>query len=302
MGEHFDNQPSEETIRFAAADGYELHGTLLVPRLPLGVVVLSGGTGIPHRYYRHYARYLAERDYACLTYDYRGIGASSPARLRGFKARMQDWGRLDQRAAWAEARRQFPDLPLIAMGHSVGGQLLAAAVTPALKPELIIHITVSTGTWWRFPLLYSLYCGLLWNLAVPLSTRLLGYFPASRLGLGEDLPAGVAREWGRWCRREDYCGELRHADPPVIFDAVKAPLYALAATDDPIANRRTVPALHALYPHLRPELRWVRPREFGMRQIGHLGFFRASAAEALQRLPVDWLDARLRPQTLSAAA
>jgi predicted alpha/beta hydrolase len=175
-------------------------------------------------------------------------------------------------------------------------------VTPALKPDLVIHIMVSTGTWWRFPLFYGLYCALLWNLVVPLSTRLLGYFPASRLGLGEDLPAGVAREWARWCNRADYCAELAHADPPAIFEAVRAPLLALAASDDPIANRRTVPALQALYPHLRPEMRWVAPAEFGMKQIGHLGFFRASTPHALQRLPVDWLDARLRPRALSAAA
>jgi predicted alpha/beta hydrolase len=294
--------PSAESIAFKAADGYLLRGTLFVPRQPLAVVVLSGGTAIPHRYYHHYARFLAAHDYACLSYDYRGVGVSRQGALRGFQARMRDWGTLDQRAALAEARRQFPDLPLVAMGHSVGGQMLAAAVTPALKPDLVIHITVSTGTWWRFPLPYGLYCGFLWNAVVPVSTSLLGYFPASRLGLGEDLPAGVAREWARWCRRADYCGELAHSDPPVIFDAVRAPLLAVAATDDPIANRRTVPALHALYPHLRAEMRWVAPSEFGMKQIGHLGFFRPRAAPALQRLPVDWLDARLRPRALAAAA
>ena len=297
--------PSAEAITFKAPDGYLLRGTLFVPRQPLGVVVLSGGTGIPHRFYHHYARFLAAHDYASLCYDYRGVGASRPASLRGlrgFQARMRDWGSLDQRAALAEARRQFPDLPLVALGHSVGGQMLAAAVTPALKPDLVIHITVSTGTWFHFPLPFALYCGFLWNAAVPLTTRLLGYFPASRLGLGEDLPAGVAREWARWCRRADYCAELREADPPVVFDAVRAPLLALAATDDPIANRRTVPALQALYPHLRPEMRWLRPAEFGMKQIGHLGFFRQSASPALQRLPVDWLDARLRPRALPAAA
>lgn len=281
---------SEEPLALRAADGYRLGGTLFVPKRARAVVVLSGATGIPHAFYKRFARFLAQREYACLSYDYRGVGASRPPRLRGFRARMRDWGQLDQRGALAEARRQFPDLPLVSLGHSVGGQLLAAAVTPQTMPAAVVQVACSTGVWWHFPPAFALYCAAMWYAGMPLATRTLGYFPASRFGLGEDLPAGVAREWARWCCRGDYCGELRHADPAVDFDAVRAPAYALAFADDRIANRRTVGGLHALYRGLKPVTRWVRPREFGLDKIGHVDFFSSRMPPALWRLPVDWLD------------
>ena len=35
----------------------------------------------------------------------------------------------------------------------------------------------------------------LWHGVMPLVTRVVGYFPAQILGLGEDIPAGVAMQW-----------------------------------------------------------------------------------------------------------
>jgi predicted alpha/beta hydrolase len=284
--------PAVESISIRTADGAILGATLVVPRDPVAVAVLSGGTAIPHRYYLRYAEYLAQRNYACLCYDYRGVGASRPPRLRGYRATMLDWGAFDIPAAWREARRQFPDLPLAALGHSVGGQMAAVAARAGLTPDALVLIAASTGTWWRMPPAFGAYCAALWYVAAPVLTRSFGYFPTSKLGLGEDLPAGVARQWARWCCRDDYFGELADGADPVRFDALRVPAYALSFSDDPIANRRTVAALHALLSGLQPECRWIEPRTFGQKRIGHIGFFSARSPAALWSLPADWLDRR----------
>ena len=39
---------------------------------------------------------------------------------------------------------------------------------------------------------------------VPLVTALFGYSPGSRMGFGEDLASGIAREWRKWVLQPRY--------------------------------------------------------------------------------------------------
>ena len=74
-------------IEFSAADGYALHGTLWSPDAPpRALVLIHPATAVPERLYAGFARFLTERGFAALTYNYRGIGASRPARLGALKA------------------------------------------------------------------------------------------------------------------------------------------------------------------------------------------------------------------------
>ena len=66
-----------------AADGFPLSATLWLPETappPTRVVIVNAGAGIPARYYDRFAAWLADRGLPTLTYDYRGIGRSRPAR------------------------------------------------------------------------------------------------------------------------------------------------------------------------------------------------------------------------------
>jgi hypothetical protein len=66
---------------------------------------------------------------------------------------------------------------------------------------------------------------------LPMMSRLLGYFPWSKLARGEDLPAGVAIEWSRWCRKRRYLLD----DPTLPVDRYarfRAPILAYSVDDD----------------------------------------------------------------------
>ena len=104
-----------DDITFPAADGYPLGATLFLPRLAARhhAVLINSATAVPRKIYRGFARYLARRGCAVLTYDYRGIGDSrqravtgynQPKSLVGFKATMADWAALDVTAAVAWMR------------------------------------------------------------------------------------------------------------------------------------------------------------------------------------------------------
>jgi predicted alpha/beta hydrolase len=255
-------------------------------------VLLSPATGVPQGYYSAFAAHLAGHGFATLTYDYRGIGRSRPESLRGFPARMQDWGRLDASAAlnWLAEREAGP---LFLLGHSVGGQLVGL-LHGRERLRAVLAVAVSTGTWWQMSGTYRLFCAFVWYGFAPLALRLLGYLPARVLGAGEDLPPGVTREWSRWCRSGDYFG--RHLPPEDLaaMRELRLPWRSLAFTDDPIANRSTVPALLRFYPNVRLESSFLEPREIGAPGIGHLGFFSRRLGDRLWPRAVEFLEAQAR--------
>ena len=283
------NLPDEATqvpVTFRAADGVTLAGEAFAPPGPArGAVLLSSATGAPKEFYRRYAAHLAIRGFHVLTYDYRGIGCSRPRSLRGFPARMRDWGRLDMTAALDELERRAEGAPLFLLGHSVGGQL-AGLIDGVERFRAVVSVASSVGYWRWMKGSYRWYCAALWYGWVPLTTALLGYAPARMVGQGEDLPLGIVREWSRWCRTPGYFGDHFEAADLALYDRVRVPWLSLAFTDDPISNERTVPPLLAFYRNARVESRMVAPADLGCRTVGHFGLFLPRNSGPLWDVPV----------------
>lgn len=255
------------------------------PSTPRRVAVLHGGAGIAAAGYRHFAAFLADWGIPVLTYDYRGIGRSRPATLRGFEATTADWVELDAAAAIAWVRTRFPRDELVGIAHSIGGLALAASPN-AVQQDLLAFIAPHTAYVGDYHWRYRLPMALLWHAAMPAATRIAGYFPARRLGLGEDLPPGVALEWAR--RRSP---QLRpRGDRPAaerinrLLDAaanLERPALALTICDDAFATAAGARRLLAYFPRLRVQHLELTPAEANVRRLGHFGFFRREAGRQL---------------------
>src|SRR5690348_14590136 len=112
-------------LTFSATDGFSLAVSHFHAETPArALVLIASATAVPRQYYAKFARYLAERGFDVLTFDYRGIGGSRPLSLRGFSARMRDWALLDLQAAVDFAAGRAGGKPLFFIGHSFGGQAL----------------------------------------------------------------------------------------------------------------------------------------------------------------------------------
>lgn len=276
-----------EPVEFEAADGLRLGGTLFPARSPNGrAVVIQAATGVKQEYYARFAAFLSERGFTALTYDYRGIGRSRPRRLRGFRACMRDWAVHDVPAALEFLERTAPGAHLMIVGHSFGGQALGLVPRPE-RIRAALLVGSQSGYWRHWSALGRSWMWLATHVVLPAATRLFGYFPGSRLGFGEDLPAGVAIEWAGWCRHPHYLvGALQaHAS----FARFGAPLRAYAISDDRFAPPRAVAALLEFYPSARVDIRRVRPADVGARRIGHFGFFRERFRDTLWSEAADWL-------------
>jgi predicted alpha/beta hydrolase len=259
-----------------AADGYPLTAIHYAAKgQTRGNLVLAGAAGIPQRFYRRFAEFAASAGYATMTLDYRGIGLSAPAAMRGFRMDFLDWGRLDLAAAVDAMSEQ--GLPLYIVGHSYGGS--AFGMLPNHE-RVTGFYTFGTGAGWHgwMPPLERIKVLAMWHVLGPLLTSWKGYLAWSLLGMGEDLPLDFYRQWKRWCRYPNYFfGDPAMEHLAQDFARVRGPLMAANSIDDRWSPPRSRDAFMVSYRNAGRETFDIDPAHFGLREIGHLGYFKVGA-------------------------
>jgi predicted alpha/beta hydrolase len=275
------------SVRVTASDGYPLRAHRFPAAGPRARIVMAGATGVPQRFYRRFAEHAAARGYDVTTFDYRGIGESAPASLRGFRMDYRDWARLDLASVFDCGPG---DLPVHLIAHSFGGHALGLLPDPGVVTSM--H-ALGSGSGWRgwMPRAEQLRVALLWNVFGPIIVSFHGYLAWKRFGLGEDLPIDVYRQWKRWCRFPGYWFD----DPEVgeemsaLFARVRAPITAINSIDDRWSSPAARNAFYQHYVNAAVTMRDIRPADIGQSTIGHMGYFR-QGSEPLWDALLDDLD------------
>jgi predicted alpha/beta hydrolase len=261
-------------LALVAADGEPLAARDFAPDgSARGAVLIAPAMGVAQDFYAPLAGWLAERGFRALSFDYRGSGRSRTRPLRGLDADVLTWARLDAGAALAALRARAGDVPLLWLGHSLGGQIVP--FVPGHEAiARIVAVAAGSGYWRQNAPALRRKVWLFWWGAAPLLTPLFGYFPGRRLGMVGDLPRGVIEQWRRWCMHPEYAAG---AEPGAreAYAAVRAPITAIGFADDEMLSRASIEALLAAYRGAATALRFVAPAEVGLARIGHFGFFRA---------------------------
>lgn len=258
------------------------------------LVIVHPATAVSQDFYKGFAEYLYEMGFTVLTYDYRGTGQSTSETLRNCHISMSDWIEQDVGCVTAWAKLRFPHLLIMAVGHSVGGHaILLSTATHSLHAGVIVasHAGVTrtikqTGE--------RLRVWFLLRVLAPVLCRIFGYMPARRLGLGENLPAPVMNQWGRWSAMPNYFYDDPGWDARRRVGEITLPLLVLGFDDDPWANPDAITRLMAPVKNANVERREIRHRDVGSKAIGHMGFFRSRYRETLWSEVGNWL-LRQRP-------
>ena len=288
-----------QTLTIPAADGYPLAATRFAPAASAAsgapasgaTIVLPCAMGVRQSFYYAFAHWLAEQGHVAITFDYRGMGDSAPASLKGFAASVTDWATKDYNAVlrWA---KQDGARPLFVVGHSLGGQL------PGLLPDAGLIdglVTVASGNgYWRYnaPKTRRIVPWLWWVL-VPVLTRVYGYFPGKRLRKLGDLPRGVVLEWRRWCLNRDYVAGVGGEPVRAGYRRIVCPMLSVSFTDDEMMSDASIRTMNACYANARLETRRIAPYDVGVPRIGHFGFFREQFRATLWPQVAGWIGARL---------
>ena len=172
-------------------------------------------------------------------------------------------------------------------GHAV----LLSTATHALQAAVIVasHAGV-TSTIKRTTEKVRVWCVL--RVLAPILCRIFGYMPARRLGLGEDLPAPVMLQWGRWSAMPGYFYDDPHWNARQRASEITLPVLVMGFDDDPWANREAIARLMEPVQQAKIERCEIRHAEFGLSSIGHMGFFRTRCAEKLWPVVGQWLESQ----------
>jgi predicted alpha/beta hydrolase len=273
------------TLALQAADGYPLTATHYTAPSDQ-FIVLAGATAVPRGFYRKFAQFAQGHGIHVITTDYRGVGDSKQGTLKNFEMKYSDWSRYDLAAAVQYASTRGS---VWLVGHSLGGHAIGQLPDPSvLRAAYVCGTGAGWYGWMPRPERYRAW--LMWNLVGPITTRLYGYHPMSKFGMGEDLPMGVYRDWKRWCSYPRYFFD----DPTAAgicepFAHIRFPIAAAVSTDDLWAPPASRDAFFSGYTSAAiTPVDWTA-QALGVSQVGHMGYFRESVGRTLWPHMLQWL-------------
>ncbi|MGB5811050.1 MAG: alpha/beta fold hydrolase [Polyangiales bacterium] len=224
------------------------------PASPRGVALLLPAMGVAAGYYAKFAETLAEQGMAAAVLERRGEGEHETKPARGVDFGYQELlGDLD--LALHSLRNEYPGLPVILVGHSIGGHL--AMLQLALKPESIDAVAlIATATPHHAP-----YEGAArWK--VRLGTRMIrvvssvmGYYPGHRIGFGGLQPKTLMREWTDMARSGRYALQGSSLDIEAALKDLSIPALALVIDGDEVAPPRACEPIANKLP--KDQVDWV---------------------------------------------
>ena len=288
--------PVTRTVkRITAADGEPLAATLFAPATgsPVGCAIVAGAMGVRRGRYEAFARFFAANGMAVLTFDYRGIGDSARVPARRSDVTLTEWAEQDIEGLVEWIGRSYPGLPLVGIGHSIGGQLFGLVPSvDRFRALFLVGAQRGYPQYWRgFP---RTVIAAFWHL-LPSIVRVFGYLPMRVAGC-EAIPPRVALEWQRWGRHPDF-RDVAGRSLSDRWARFRGQLLSISFDDDFFAAAAAVAALVRTYSGARAEHLHFAPCDFGRCDIGHSGFFAEGVCPSLWDHVLRWLV----PSTAGAA-
>ena len=256
-------------------------------------IMIAPATGIKRQFYHNFATYLAEHGFGVLTFDNEGIGESLTTDLAKCDASLISWGRHDMPAVLDALQDEFADASYHLIGHSAGGQLIGLMPNYNVLSS-VFNVACSSGQIKNMTMPYRAKAMFFMDAFIPMSNMTLGYTPSDKMGMGEPLPRGVARQWREWCNGAGYIktafGKSIHTH---FYDEISMPSLWLGFSDDEIANSENMDDMIRVFPKMPIEKRFLDPKDFGVSSIGHMRYFSSKTnakAPALWQMAVDWFN------------
>ncbi len=243
-------------------------------------IIIASATGVVQGYYKHFATWMAGLGYHVTTFDYCGIGASRTGSLRNETATATSWAENNLTAVIEHVYATYRPRKIIGLGHSIGGQFFGLCKAQD-KLDALVLIASQHGHYRNWDQPYRRRVAFKWLILIPVLTRLFGYFPGKRLGVMEDLPPGMVREWVKWGRSPDYLFD-HVPNATARFANLHVPLLCWSFSDDhDLAPERATTALLKHYTNCHVIHEHIHPHDLGVEAIGHFGCFRKGGKQKL---------------------
>ena len=239
------------------------------------IILINSATGVKQQVYFKIAEYLSEKGFTVMTYDYSGIGLSKPKNLKKCKSSMQTWGVSDYKTLTHFIINNYGDYDKYLIGHSVGALILGMNEDSKLfKSFVFISTQKAFAGHLNFNIKILGYLG--FGIVQPLMTKLFGYFPAHRFGLGESLPKNAANDWRTLILNKKSTNALLEKIEHNYSKELTQNVLVLRAEDDSWLTTTGVEnLLKETFPNLKPTFKILKIIDSPKKEIGHINFFRS---------------------------
>ncbi|CAI2769372.1 Hydrolase_4 domain-containing protein [Flavobacterium collinsii] len=245
-------------------------------------VIIASATGVKQNYYQNFSKFLSKNNYSVFTFDYGGIGDSKIQSLSKFSTTASNWAQNDFESVVKHVKNKNPNSKLFIITHSIGGQLIGLVPSNNLF-DGVIMVASQSGSWIHWKGFDRLKMKFLWYVIIPSFCRIFNYLPSSHFTRMEDLPKGMALEWAKWCKKPNY-----HFDSienvKESYDKIKCQIKSYSIDNDFYA---TVPAINWIvsqFKNAEVTRTHLKAEEFGVKDIGHFGFFKKIFKESIWEL------------------
>ena len=262
-------------IKLVNASNETLFATIFHPEIPnFKLILINSATGVKQQVNFKLAQYLSNKGFTVITYDYIGIGLSKPNDLKNCKSSMRTWGQEDYKCITSYLKLNFENFEKYLIGHSVGA-LIVGMNEDSIIFKKIIFIATQKAFVGHLNFKIKIFAYLGFGILQPFTTKIFGYFPAHQFGLGESVPAKVAKDWRILILNRNSTNAVLEKCKINISNKLTQKVLVLRAEDDNwLTNIGVENLLKETFPKLKPEYQTLKISESPKKEIGHINFFR----------------------------
>lgn len=200
---------------------------------------------------------------------------------------MHEWGEKDMAGVINWISENYPGAAIFAVGHSVAGQVMGLAENNSRVSAMLL-VASQSGYWRLWPWHQKYAMCFFWYVIVPFLSIFWSYFPAKVLGMGENLPAGVALEWASWGRDPKYILGDNRLTTKENFKLFKAPIRFYCVAHDVFGPEKAIDELMSFYENASSTKILLNKEKVKASRFGHFDFFREKFKATLWQESADW--------------
>ncbi|KAA1245052.1 alpha/beta hydrolase [Aquimarina sp. RZ0] len=270
-------------------DNYPISVHEFIPDSPIDkTIVFAPAVAVPQKFYFNMATYLSESGCHVFTFDYRGIGSSTSQRIQSLKDHgFLSWAQ-DFKAVSIYAKKQYTANIQYLIGHSYGGNSIGFSDAYQYY-EKYLTIGSQYGFYKHFSTKMRILIYINFNFFVPITTRILGYYPSAWFGLGAPLSTKAAKDWSTLLLHPDSMLHFTKKQTEPYYEHIKKPMLLISIDDDLFAPKKSVDILgDHIYKNATVIRKHIRPSDYNLKTIGHFDFFRRKNQDILWPIINEW--------------
>ncbi len=187
------------------------------------IALIAPAMAIGSRFYRPVVQAFADRGWEARALGRRGFEKGEPT-----ASRTVDWGYDDEigdiEAAVTAARAEHPDRPVVLVGHSLGGQLVAGHQATRTPVDAVVTVGGAYPYFRHFPH-GGVPLAAMAGVIVPVTTAVFGYLP--KPAFGGPGARTLMREWSRMV--------LTGRPPFPVEKAIDTPAFVISLDHDQLS-------------------------------------------------------------------